>query len=165
MKPLLLASLSVTSAVATGALLMLTGAELAVAYVAQEAIGIGASTPISGITIGVVIAGALAGIGFLWHGAKQMMALGGFIADLRSSITDGKAYLETLKMLNEQVDANTTATAKNAAAIQRNTETLSELDARMAAHERWRQTTDPIVAELQIRAGLRRRPGTKEADG
>lgn len=142
MKHLLLASLATTSATATGALLVITGGQVGVAYALQQ--GIGPATPIDGITVAVVGAGIVVGLGFLWTGAKQMIALGKYIAGFTAAV---ETHAATASLLADTVAR------------------LDAMDTRVAALERWRQSTDPIVTELQIRAGLRRRPGTQEAEG
>lgn len=140
MKHLLITVFTSTSVTATGILLLITGGQVGAAFAAQQ--GIGPDTPVGGITVAVVLAGIVAGVTFLWQGAKHMIALGKYIAALTDAVDSSK---------------------KTAEALERSVERLDELEHRMAALERWRSDTDFILTELQVRAGLRIRPG--DADG
>lgn len=135
MKPLISAAIASTSTVATGLLLVIVAGEVAVAMAAQSQIS--AQTPIGGLTIGAVIAGVVAGLGFLWWGGKQLLVLGGYLAALRAALDDGRRYAETLQQVSRQVE-------KNQAAVAKNTEAL-------AALERWRSVVGPTVQEHEIR--------------
>lgn len=145
MKEIIFATLAVTSTTATGALLLITGGQVGFALVAQQAIG--PATPIAGITVAVVGAGIVAGITFLWQGAKHMIALGKYIASLTAALDMSKQTAEvgraTAELLGETVKR------------------LEAIDGRVAALEVRSREVDPIIAELQIRAGLRARPGER----
>jgi hypothetical protein len=53
---------------------------------AQSAQALGASTPISGITIGLLIAAAGASGAMLWRGAKSLLELGAYLGQLKYTI-------------------------------------------------------------------------------
>lgn len=105
MRELYLAAFSVTSVTATGALLVVTGTEVIAALVVQNAIG--ATTPIDGITVGVVAVGIVAGVGFLWTGAKQLLSLGAYIAKLTDSVETSQETATALRKVSDHMDQMT----------------------------------------------------------
>ena len=133
---LLRSGLAVSSLGAVGLVMVTASVEAGVVVAGLQ--GIGAETPISGITIGILGASFIVGLGFLWKGALWMLEMGALLAEWRNAMKE----------------------------VPRLTQTLHRIEERMAASERWQQEHDPILGELHRKARLRgmRLPAESEED-
>ena len=121
-----------TSAVLVGAAVTLE-ATLATLAVVQSPIG--ADTPISGITIGLIVVGGFAGLVALVKGSQYLIKFG--------------------IQCGQWIDALNGATAL--------AEVVEKHDVRIETVERYCREIDPILTDLQVRLGVKRRklPGQK----
>lgn len=114
-----------TSGVVLGGVVLFESAWLA--YVAAQG-GISAETPISGITVGLILAGSVAALIAVVKGGRYLIELG---------MTLGK-WIEALNTNVQLV------------------EQVSALTEEVAALQRWRASVDPILTEWQRRNGIQR---------
>lgn len=114
-----------TSGVVLGSAVLLESAWLA--FIAAQG-GISADTPITGVTIGLILAAAVAALFAVIRGGRYLIQLG---------MTLGK-WVEALNA-NMELVGQVQALTKEVAALQR-----------------WRESADPILTEWQRRNGVQR---------
>lgn len=118
---LIIASALFTTATATILGLTLIMSVDAAAYtLAMQAIG--ADTPVDGVTVGVILAGIMAGVGGLVVLARYLISFGGFVQQLKMVMADAVKYAEIVDRLNDRVIA------------------VEAIEVRVATVERWRAT-------------------------
>ena len=134
MKSFLSASAFTTGGI-TFAIMVGVGAIEGIVY-AQALPAIGAETPVSGITIGILAAGVIASVALIWRGAKSLIALGEYVAELRAALRDGTSAMKSFTVQAELIGLLTN---------------------RIGELEVWRGEVDPFISEaLRTRLGLDR---------
>ena len=137
MKSLFAAAFCSTSAVTLAGFAMVASAE---ALVVQ---GIGADTPIDGITLGVLLVALLAAGGLLFQGGRQIFRLGGELVKWRAALKQASEVMASLARVVERLD---------------------EMDKRHERFERWRVQVDPLLTDLQVRLGVGRKSVGDESE-
>jgi hypothetical protein len=101
---------------------------------------IGPNTPIAGVTVASVAALFVTGVGFMWFGFRQILALGQFVQQLKTAVSEASRFGSQVVELER-----------------RNT----NHENRLAALERWQRNVDPLISE-QLAQRMGRAPRRNE---
>jgi hypothetical protein len=128
MKHLVVAAWASTSTTAVGLLMVMTFVEAGAVVASQQ--GLGPESEITGLTLGMIVTGFMAGSGFLVLGVKQILKLGEYIGSLKATLSNAERTTQAMADVGERLMMGDQQ-------FKRVVERMDALELRVASNERF----------------------------